>query len=124
MFGESNESLADAGPVGERGFLAGHELNGELGVAGGAQGLDALFDLRLGGGEGGRADQVGGDERPFLRLEERSPGVGLGLAVAKGFAEAMGGTIAAVDTKGGGLTMRVTLPAVTSGDRAVLGAGQ
>jgi two-component system, OmpR family, sensor histidine kinase KdpD len=61
---------------------------------------------------------------PFLRLDERSPGVGLGLAVAKGFAEAMGGTIAAVDTKGGGLTMRVTLPAVASGDRAVLGAGQ
>jgi len=61
---------------------------------------------------------------PFLRLEERSPGVGLGLAVAKGFAEAMGGTIAAVDTPGGGLTMRVTLPAVASGDRAVLGAGQ
>ena len=61
---------------------------------------------------------------PFLRLEERSPGVGLGLAVAKGFAEAMGGTISAVDTAGGGLTMRVTLPAVASGDRAVLGAGQ
>jgi two-component system sensor histidine kinase KdpD len=61
---------------------------------------------------------------PFLRLEERSPGVGLGLAVAKGFAEAMGGTIVAVDTAGGGLTMRVTLPAVASGDRAVLGAGQ
>ncbi|MGC2008759.1 sensor histidine kinase [Trebonia sp.] len=61
---------------------------------------------------------------PVLRLEERSPGVGLGLAVAKGFAEAMGGTIAAVDTAGGGLTMRVTLPAVASGDRAVLGAGQ
>jgi two-component system sensor histidine kinase KdpD len=61
---------------------------------------------------------------PFLRLEERSPGVGLGLAVAKGFAEAMGGTIAAVDTAGGGLTMRVTMPAVASGDRAVLGAGQ
>ncbi|MGH3269318.1 MAG: sensor histidine kinase, partial [Trebonia sp.] len=61
---------------------------------------------------------------PFLRLEERSQGVGLGLAVAKGFAEAMGGTIAAVDTAGGGLTMRVTLPAVASGDRAVLGAGQ
>jgi two-component system, OmpR family, sensor histidine kinase KdpD len=50
--------------------------------------------------------------------------VGLGLAVAKGFAEAMGGTIVAVDTPGGGLTVRVTLPAVTSGARAVLGAGQ
>jgi two-component system, OmpR family, sensor histidine kinase KdpD len=61
---------------------------------------------------------------PFLRLDERPTGVGLGLAVAKGFAEAMGGTIVAVDTPGGGLTVRVTLPAVASGDRAVLGAGQ
>jgi two-component system, OmpR family, sensor histidine kinase KdpD len=61
---------------------------------------------------------------PFLRLDERSSGVGLGLAVAKGFAEAMGGTIMAVDTPGGGLTVRVTLPAVASGARAVLGAGQ
>jgi len=46
---------------------------------------------------------------PFARFDERSPGVGLGLAVAKGFAEAMGGTIVAVDTPGGGLTVRVTL---------------
>jgi len=61
---------------------------------------------------------------PFLRLDERPTGVGLGLAVAKGFAEAMGGTIVAVDTPGGGLTVRVTLPAVASGARAVLGAGQ
>jgi len=59
---------------------------------------------------------------PFARLDARSPGVGLGLAVAKGFAEAMGGTIAAVDTPGGGLTVRVTLPALTSGVRAPLGA--
>jgi two-component system sensor histidine kinase KdpD len=61
---------------------------------------------------------------PFLRLDERASGVGLGLAVAKGFAEAMGGTIVAVDTPGGGLTVRVTLPPATSGARAVLGAGQ
>ena len=59
---------------------------------------------------------------PFARLDERSPGVGLGLAVAKGFAEAMGGTIIAVDTPGGGLTVRVTLPALVSGVRATLGA--
>ena len=59
---------------------------------------------------------------PFARLDQRSPGVGLGLAVAKGFAEAMGGAIVAVDTPGGGLTVRVTLPAVVSGVRAVLGA--
>jgi two-component system sensor histidine kinase KdpD len=61
---------------------------------------------------------------PFARLDERSPGVGLGLAVAKGFAEAMGGTIAAIDTPGGGLTIRVTLPALVSGVRAALGADQ
>ena len=59
---------------------------------------------------------------PFARLDARSPGVGLGLAVAKGFAEAMGGTIVAVDTPGGGLTVRVTLPALVSGVRAPLGA--
>ena len=59
---------------------------------------------------------------PFARLDARSPGVGLGLAVAKGFAEAMGGTIVAVDTPGGGLTVRVTLPAAASGVRATLGA--
>ena len=61
---------------------------------------------------------------PFARLDERVPGVGLGLAVAKGFTEAMGGAILAVDTPGGGLTVRVTLPVVTSGVRAALGAGQ
>jgi two-component system sensor histidine kinase KdpD len=58
---------------------------------------------------------------PFRRLDERSS-VGLGLAVAKGFAEAMGGTIAAADTPGGGLTMRVSLPAEVSDVRAMLGA--
>jgi two-component system sensor histidine kinase KdpD len=59
---------------------------------------------------------------PFARLDERSPGVGLGLAVAKGFAEAMGGAIVAVDTPGGGLTVRVTLPVLSSGVPAALGA--
>jgi two-component system sensor histidine kinase KdpD len=59
---------------------------------------------------------------PFARLDERSPGVGLGLAVAKGFAEAMGGAIVAVDTPGGGLTVRVTLPVLSTGVPAALGA--
>jgi two-component system, OmpR family, sensor histidine kinase KdpD len=61
---------------------------------------------------------------PFKRLDERSAGVGLGLAVAKGFAEAMGGSIAAVDTPGGGLTVRVTLPIARVQARPVLGAEQ
>jgi two-component system sensor histidine kinase KdpD len=50
--------------------------------------------------------------------------VGLGLAVAKGFAEAMGGSIVAADTPGGGLTIRLTLPVASSDNRSVLGAGQ
>jgi two-component system sensor histidine kinase KdpD len=59
---------------------------------------------------------------PFARLEAGTHGVGLGLAVAKGFAEAMGGTITALDTPGGGLTVRVTMPALVSEVPAALGA--
>jgi two-component system sensor histidine kinase KdpD len=49
---------------------------------------------------------------PFQQLGDRrsSGGVGLGLAVAKGFVEAVGGRIEARGTPGGGLTMRVELP--------------
>ncbi len=48
---------------------------------------------------------------PFQRHGDapRGTGVGLGLAVARGFAEAMGGTLAAEDTPGGGFTMVLTL---------------
>jgi two-component system sensor histidine kinase KdpD len=44
---------------------------------------------------------------PFQRYGDspRGAGVGLGLAVARGFTEAMAGTIHAEDTPGGGLTM-------------------
>ena len=58
---------------------------------------------------------------PFTRVDGRHPGVGLGLAVAKGFAEAMGGRIEAGDTPGGGLTVTVTLPAAAA-DKSALGA--
>ena len=53
---------------------------------------------------------------PFERLDERASGtgVGLGLAVAKGFLAAMGGSIVAADTPGGGLTVQVILPAAAA----------
>jgi two-component system, OmpR family, sensor histidine kinase KdpD len=55
---------------------------------------------------------------PFQRLGDQntSTGVGLGLSVARGFVEAMGGTITATDTPGGGLTVVVELAA--AGERA------
>lgn len=50
---------------------------------------------------------------PFQRLgdQDTSSGVGLGLSVARGFVEAMGGTIGAMDTPGGGLTVEIDLAA-------------
>jgi two-component system sensor histidine kinase KdpD len=50
---------------------------------------------------------------PFQRLGDAGSGegVGLGLAVAKGFVEAIGGRMEIEDTPGGGLTMVVRLEA-------------
>lgn len=50
---------------------------------------------------------------PFQRVGDvpDGEGVGLGLSVARGFAEEMRGTLTARDTPGGGLTMVLTLPA-------------
>ena len=54
--------------------------------------------------------------RPFQRLGNtaQGDGVGLGLAVAKGFVEAMHGELTIDDTPGGGTTMVVSLPASIS----------
>jgi two-component system sensor histidine kinase KdpD len=50
---------------------------------------------------------------PFQRLgdTDNTTGTGLGLAVSRGFSEAMGGTLEAEETPGGGLTMVLSLPA-------------
>jgi two-component system, OmpR family, sensor histidine kinase KdpD len=52
--------------------------------------------------------------KPFQRLGDApaGQGVGLGLAVSRGLTEAMGGSLTAEDTPGGGLTMVVSLRAV------------
>ncbi|MGQ0845057.1 MAG: sensor histidine kinase [Sporichthyaceae bacterium] len=47
---------------------------------------------------------------PFQRLDDRGGGVGLGLAIARGFTEALGGRLTPSQTPGGGLTMTVRLP--------------
>ncbi|MFB8396488.1 ATP-binding protein [Streptomyces yangpuensis] len=54
---------------------------------------------------------------PFQRHGDapRGAGVGLGLAVARGFTAAIGGTLTAEDTPGGGLTMVLTLPIAGDG---------
>ncbi|MBD1541483.1 hypothetical protein G9E11_04290 [Arthrobacter sp. IA7] len=63
--------------------------------------------------------------RPFQRLDDvsQSTGVGLGLAVARGFVSAMGGSLAAEETPGGGLTMVIRLPLSTGHDPTGAGGG-
>ncbi|TDD57946.1 sensor histidine kinase KdpD [Kribbella antibiotica] len=60
---------------------------------------------------------------PFQRLgdTDNTVGVGLGLALARGLAEAMQGTVQPEDTPGGGLTMVVSIPAALSADVPVPG---
>ena len=52
---------------------------------------------------------------PFQRLgdTDNTTGIGLGLALSRGLTEAMGGSLEPEETPGGGLTMVVSLPAVS-----------
>jgi two-component system, OmpR family, sensor histidine kinase KdpD len=49
---------------------------------------------------------------PFQRLGDQSTtsGLGLGLAIARGFLDAMNGRLEPSSTQGGGLTMTISLP--------------
>jgi two-component system, OmpR family, sensor histidine kinase KdpD len=74
--------------------------------------IGSTIDLRI--VDRGPGIPVGDRERiflPFQRLGDRSndAGVGLGLAIAKGFIEAMGARLSLDDTPGGGLTMTIRL---------------
>jgi len=53
--------------------------------------------------------------QPFQRLGDTDvdTGVGLGLAVARGFVDAVGGELTLEDTPGGGVTMVISLPIAT-----------
>ncbi|HSU71912.1 MAG TPA: DUF4118 domain-containing protein, partial [Micrococcaceae bacterium] len=88
-----------------------------LGVIGGSGGsmVDGCpaSELRIiDHGKGVAGEQVASIFRPFQRLNDTASaaGIGLGLAVARGFTEAMGGTLTAEPTPGGGLTMVIRLP--------------
>ena len=63
---------------------------------------------------------------PFCRLgnPDSRTGVGLGLVVSRGLAEAMGGTVEPEETPGGGLTMVVSLPAAPALPATEIGDGR
>jgi two-component system sensor histidine kinase KdpD len=63
-------------------------------------------------GEGVPAENRDRIFQPFQRLgdTDNTTGLGLGLALSRGFAEGMGGTLTPEDTPGGGLTMVISLP--------------
>ncbi|WP_234714458.1 sensor histidine kinase, partial [Mycobacterium tuberculosis] len=50
--------------------------------------------------------------QPFQRFgdTDNTTGLGLGLALSRGFTEGMGGSLTPEDTPGGGLTMVISLP--------------
>jgi two-component system sensor histidine kinase KdpD len=75
-------------------------------------------------GPGVPADLIGRIFTAFQRFDDHhAGGVGLGLAVARGFAEAMNGTLDAVATEGGGLTMRLRLPVAPTSPVRQVAAG-
>ncbi|NIZ93732.1 sensor histidine kinase, partial [Kineococcus rubinsiae] len=102
------------GPAVEvRAGVVGGVLVGGGALVGGGEGREARVRLLV--VDHGRGLAGAAKERaftPFQRLGDRSgAGLGLGLAVARGLAEAVDGRLVAEDTLGGGLTMVLDLPA-------------
>jgi two-component system sensor histidine kinase KdpD len=71
-------------------------------------------------GSGVAPERIGDIFAPFQRLgdTDNTTGLGLGLALSKGFAEGMGGTLSPEQTPGGGLTMVLSLPVADDGTEA------
>ncbi|WP_091159938.1 sensor histidine kinase [Geodermatophilus africanus] len=92
------------------GNAARHAPRGPITVSGG--GVDGRVELRV--TDQGPGIPIADRDRvfeAFQRLGDKpsGQGVGLGLAVARGLTEAMGGTLIVEDTPGGGVTMVVSL---------------
>lgn len=86
----------------------------EAGEADGAQTGDRVEIRVIDVGKGISADDRAGVFEPFQRLGDGGnaniQGIGLGLAVSRGFCDAIGATISIEDTPGGGTTVVIGVP--------------
>jgi two-component system sensor histidine kinase KdpD len=72
-------------------------------------------------GPGVPADQRERVFEPFYRRAEQPPdvgGVGLGLSIARGIAEAQGGSVGLTDREGGGSVFELRVPAIATEELA------
>jgi two-component system sensor histidine kinase KdpD len=95
----------------------GVRIEADLGPADGSTAGAQAATMQLRVSDRGRGIAPADRDRvfqPFQRLGDspvaQGAGVGLGLAVARGFVSAMGGSISIEDTPGGGTTVLVVLP--------------